>query len=34
MTQVRSAAKLIANNVARLRAGEQPFPMLDRSRGY
>ena len=34
MTQVRSAAKLIASNVARLRAGEQPAPLLDRSRGY
>lgn len=34
MTQVRSAAKLIAENVARLRAGEAAFPMLDRTRGY
>lgn len=34
MTQVRSAAALIAANVARLRAGEEPFPLLDRSRGY
>ncbi len=34
MTQVRSAAKLIAANVERLRAGEAPFPQLDRSRGY
>ena len=33
-TQVRSASKLIAANIARLRAGEQPFPLLDRSRGY
>lgn len=34
MTQVRSAAKLMAANVARLRAGEPAFPMLDRDRGY
>jgi len=34
MTQVRSAATLIAANVALLRAGEQPGPMLDRARGY
>lgn len=34
MTQVRSAATLIASNVALLRAGEQPRPMLDRNRGY
>lgn len=33
-TQVRSAARLIADNVARLRAGQEPFPVLDRSRGY
>lgn len=34
MTQVRSASKLIADNVAMLRSGEQPSPMLDRGRGY
>jgi glyoxylate/hydroxypyruvate reductase A len=34
MTQVRSAAKLIAENVRRLRSGEAPFPVLDRTRGY
>ena len=34
MTQVRSAARLIAANVARLRAGQEPFPLLDRTRGY
>jgi len=34
MTQVPSASKLIAANIARLRAGEQAFPMLDRVRGY
>ena len=34
MTQVRSAAKLIGENVDRLRAGDEPFPLLDRARGY
>ncbi len=34
MTQVRSAATLITANIARLRAGEEPFPLLDRSLGY
>jgi len=34
MTQVRSASRLIAANVARLRSGEPAFPLLDRSRGY
>lgn len=34
MTQVRSASKLIAANIRRLRTGEEPFPLLDRSRGY
>lgn len=34
MTQVRSASKLIAANIKRLRAGEEPFPLLDRARGY
>jgi len=33
-TQIRSAAQLIAANVARLRAGEPAFPLLDRTRGY
>jgi len=33
-TQVRSAAVLVADNVKRIRSGEQPFPLLDRSRGY
>jgi glyoxylate/hydroxypyruvate reductase A len=33
-TQVRSASALIADNIARIRAGEEPFPLLDRSRGY
>lgn len=33
-TQVRSASKLIAANINRLRAGEDPFPILDRARGY
>lgn len=34
MTQVRSASRLIAANIARMRAGEDPFPLLDRARGY
>jgi len=34
MTQIRSAASLIAANIARMRAGEEPFPLLDRTRGY
>jgi glyoxylate/hydroxypyruvate reductase A len=33
-TQVRSASRLIAENIGRIRAGEAPFPLLDRSRGY
>lgn len=33
-TQVRSAARLVADNIARLRAGEEAFPLLDRGRGY
>lgn len=33
-TQIASAAKLIAENIARLRAGESAYPMLDRDRGY
>lgn len=33
-TQVRSAAQLIASNLARLRAGEIVEPILDRSQGY
>lgn len=33
-TQVRSAARLIAENVARIRSGATPVPLVDRSRGY
>lgn len=33
-TQVRSAAQLVAGNLARLRAGQTVEPILDRSRGY
>ena len=33
-TQIRSGAELIAANIRRMRAGEAPFPVLDRSRGY
>jgi glyoxylate/hydroxypyruvate reductase A len=33
-TNVRSAARLIAENVARIRAGVAPGPLVDRSRGY
>lgn len=33
-TQVRSAAALVAANIGRMRMGEAPFPLLDRSRGY
>lgn len=33
-TQVASAARLVADNVLRIRGGEQPFPLLDRGRGY
>lgn len=33
-TQVRSAATLVAANIERLRAGQEPFPLLDRSLGY
>lgn len=33
-TQVRSASELVAANIIRIREGEQPFPLLDRSRGY
>ncbi|MGI9606742.1 MAG: NAD(P)-dependent oxidoreductase, partial [Acidimicrobiales bacterium] len=33
-TRVSTAAQLISENVRRIRTGEQPFPMLDRSRGY
>jgi glyoxylate/hydroxypyruvate reductase A len=33
-TQVRSSARLIADNVARIRAGVAPVPLVDRSRGY
>ncbi len=34
VTQIRSAAKLIAANIARMRGGEEPFPLLDRHLGY
>lgn len=34
MTQIRSAAQLIAANIARLRTGDPAFPLLDRTRGY
>lgn len=34
MTQMSSAAKLIAANIARIRAGEEPFPVVDRTAGY
>lgn len=33
-TQPRSAAALIAANVNRVRAGEQPFPVVDPTAGY
>ena len=33
-TQVRSAARLVADNIDRMRAGEEPFPLLDVGRGY
>jgi len=33
-TQPRSAAGLIAANVARIRAGEEPFPVVDPDAGY
>jgi len=33
-TQVPTAAKLIAANIDRVRAGEQPFPVVDPSAGY
>ena len=33
-TQVRSAATLVADNIGRIRRGEEPFPLLDRARGY
>lgn len=34
VTQVRSAAQVVAANIARFRAGETVGPLLDRSRGY
>ncbi len=34
VTQVRSAAQVVAANIARFRAGEAVEPLLDRSRGY
>lgn len=33
-TQVPTAAALIAANIARIRAGEEPFPVVDPSTGY
>lgn len=33
-TQVRSAAKLITDNIARIRTGEDPFPVVDPATGY
>ena len=34
MTQRSTAAKLIAANIERIRRGEEPFPVVDRSAGY
>ncbi len=33
-TQVKSASRLIADNIARIRRGEKPFPLVDATRGY
>lgn len=33
-TFVASAAKVVAANIERIRRGETPFPLLDRTRGY
>ncbi len=33
-TQVPSAARLVAENIARIRSGVAPGPLVDRSRGY
>lgn len=33
-TQIASAAELIAANIERIRAGEAPFPLVDKSVGY
>lgn len=33
-TQIRTASRLVAANVDRIRSGEYPFPLLDRTRGY
>ena len=33
-TRARTAAPVIAANIRRIRAGEQPFPLYDRRRGY
>lgn len=33
-TGVETSAVLIADNIRRIRAGETPFPLLDRTRGY
>ena len=34
MTQRDTAASLIATNITRIRSGEEPFPVVDRSAGY
>ncbi len=34
MTQMGSAAQVIADNIDRIRRGEDPFPVVDRSAGY
>ena len=33
-TQIASAAELIAANIARIRSGTEPFPVVDKSIGY
>lgn len=33
-TQVATASRLIADNILRIRAGERPFPLVDRNQGY
>lgn len=34
LTGVDTAAELIAANITRIREGQEPFPLLDRGRGY
>ncbi len=34
MTQLATAAKLIADNISRIRQRDQPFPTVDRTAGY